>query len=52
LARGAMGYSETLQTTGNDTTGEPGFKQAGRESPNGVNRAGTGWFCGGESAGF
>src|ERR1700684_670189 len=29
LARGAMGYSETRQTTGDDTTGEPGFKLTG-----------------------
>ena len=27
LARGAMGYSETQQTTAEDTTGEPEFKR-------------------------
>src|SRR6266436_9586625 len=30
LARGAMGYSETQQTTGEDTTGEGAFKADGR----------------------
>src|SRR3984957_869925 len=29
LARGAMGYSETRHTTGDNTTGEPGFKLTG-----------------------
>jgi hypothetical protein len=29
LARGAMGYSETRLTTGDDTTEEPGFKLTG-----------------------
>src|ERR1700721_3870769 len=29
LARGAMGYSETRHTAGDNTPGEPGFKLAG-----------------------
>ena len=32
LARGAMGYSETQQTTGKDTTGGPAFKADGAEN--------------------
>jgi hypothetical protein len=28
LARGAMGYSENATIYGNDTTAEPGFKEA------------------------
>src|ERR1700694_5956613 len=48
LARGAMGYSEKATDEGpripqeyhKDTTGEPGFKRAGRDSINGVNRGG------------
>jgi hypothetical protein len=30
LARGAMGYSKTQQTTHDDTTGEPGYKLTGQ----------------------
>src|SRR5258708_37113503 len=40
LARGAMGYSENTHRTSKDTTAEPGFKRAGRDSLNGVNRRG------------
>src|SRR5580704_9615904 len=53
LARGAMGYSETRHTTGDDTTGEPGFKPTGgRESPNGVNRGRAVWLLAGRRAGL
>src|SRR6266550_2147811 len=43
LARGAMGYSEKRnRRTAKDSTVEPGFKRAGRDSLNGVNRVGGG----------
>jgi hypothetical protein len=41
-----MGYSKTQQATGDDITGEPGYKLTGRESCNDVNRAGGGWLPG------
>src|SRR5882757_11119468 len=52
LARGAMGYSE--DATDHWVTippGNPDSRQAGRESPNGVNRGGAGWLQAGLEGG-